>query len=255
MRRSRSGLAGAALAGSALLRIFPAVLATGPLIRCARELVRTKRLSEAHRRFLIGGLLACLTLVPLASWSAGGFGVWGEFFDNLRKHADSPLGNDVGLPVLFAWDASNVQAEVLTGRLDEFAAWEQTRRDTFAARRPWYLVTAFGLAALFLSFVLRWARSDWETVCAGILPVLALSELASYYTVFFALLAPFGAGRPRRTALLVGTVVLSQSLRFPGFSVDTLFMLQSLLLVAATVVVLLDVIHERRGTQPTEDPV
>ncbi|HXV76234.1 MAG TPA: discoidin domain-containing protein [Candidatus Polarisedimenticolaceae bacterium] len=245
-RRLRFGAAGFALTSAALLRVFPALLVLGPMMVGARDALRAGRPARPTIRAAAGALVALVLLLPLSAWAGGGFGVWTEFRDNLRKHSASPLGNDVGLPAIFAWSASNTQAEVLDGRLDRFARWEQARRETFAARRPAYLAAALAVLGLFAVFVLRYARSEWEQLAAGTLPMLALAELASYYLIVLLLLAPFAARRPARVVIFVLTVVASQLVSLTDPSVDTLFFIQSLLFVGCAIAIVADVIRVRR---------
>ncbi|MDH3626522.1 MAG: DUF1129 domain-containing protein [Acidobacteriota bacterium] len=240
LHRSRFRFAGFALGVSTLLRAFPSVLVAGPLLIAGRDLLRRRKLTKSITGLVVGGLLAVVVGVSFGALSDGGLKNWSGFSDNLRKHSASPLGNHVGLRAALSWSPSNTQSKVLTGRLDDFARWEKGRHDTFAARRPVYFIVAAALVGLFAWFVLRTRRAEWETVAAGILPLMVLTDLASYYLIAFILLVPFASGRPRRIAWFVGTVVVSQLLQLLRPSVDTLFFMQSVLfLIAITAVVLM----------------
>lgn len=247
LRKGRFASGGFSLAVSALLRIFPVVLLAGPALYALGAAWRKRSPVPAHVRLLAGALLGVLLLVPLSAWSAGGLEVWSRFADNSAKHAGTPLGNHVGLATLFAWDPSRTQADLLTGRVGDFGEWEDSRRETLAARRALYWPAAIGVLLLVALFVTRHARAEWETVSASTLLVFAFSQLASYYLVFVVLLAPFAAGRPRRIALLSLAAVLSQAVQLLDAHVDTRFFLESLLFLVVPVVILIDLMLARRG--------
>jgi hypothetical protein len=242
VRRSRFGAGGAALAGAALLRVFPAAFAAGPALLALRDAVRSRRIPRRYLHMAAGAAASAAVLLALAAWRTGGLDTWLELRDNLVKHAASPSGNDIGLAAIFAWDPDNTQAEVLAGgRLDDYARWERGRHEAFAARRPLYFVAAAAMLAGFTALVLRTARAEWEALAMGVLVVLAVAEISSYYLVLFLLLAPFAAARPRRVALLAAAAAGSQLPVFSEPSADTLYFVQSIVFVGAAIALFVDV--------------
>jgi hypothetical protein len=99
--RGRSAWAGAALAGAALLRLFPGLLFAGPAVVAVAHLVRRRRLAAAHARFFAGAAVAGLALVAL-SVAATSASAWPRFAEHIRLHSAVPLTNNMGLRVLVA---------------------------------------------------------------------------------------------------------------------------------------------------------
>jgi hypothetical protein len=177
LRQRRMYWSGAALAGAALLRVFPALLAVGLLIRAVQRARRERRLtlSPDLLRFALGGATAlALTLVVTSP------GSWREFVDNSAKHMATPLTNNMGLKTLLSFAPSG-SARVLKdpSAAEPYARWKQARRATYGER--WLLHGL--LVAGFLLVLIRAVRGqpDWvaATLSIGLIPVA--TELTCYY--------------------------------------------------------------------------
>jgi hypothetical protein len=197
-RRGRMALAGFALSWSALLRIFPAFLVLGLVLKALLGMWRAKRvrLEPAHLRFVTGAVAGFLLLFPLSFTTGGsrysGVSEWTAFAQNSRKLISTPLTNHVGLPVVVAFDSST--RSELVGKYWEDAPWDtwkEARRQVFRERYVLYL-------GIVLAFVLVAARAvdrreDWLALVIGVGAIPFLTELTSYYYIIllaFAFLWP-----------------------------------------------------------------
>jgi hypothetical protein len=138
LRRGRPTAGGFLLATAALLRIFPALILTGIALQALARMARRRRLelSPSHRRILLGGVLAAVTLLPLSAVIAGGVGAWPEFVRNSRVHLSTPLVNHMGLRTVLSY-RHDARSEVsFDGSLeDPYQRWKASRRETFAERK------------------------------------------------------------------------------------------------------------------------
>jgi hypothetical protein len=200
LRRPR--LAGAALAVSALLRIFPGALLLGVATAAAWRLAQERRWSAVREEVLVaqGALAAVLVVVPLSIVAAGGFSsvrwsAWSEFARNSRKHLATPLTNNVGLGTAVAWSPSTRGAVLLAPATKEpWAPWKDARRSALATTRPLRLL----LAASFLGAVAiaLGKRPAWAAAAAGAGLVFVLADLTCYYASVLLLLALLVEERP-----------------------------------------------------------
>jgi len=101
VRRGHPAAGGAALAASALLRLFPAFLFAGPAIQAAAHLVRRRRFSRAHLRFFAGAAAGAV-LLTAATLPATGAADHVRFWTHIRRHGAVTLDNNMGLRVLVA---------------------------------------------------------------------------------------------------------------------------------------------------------
>ena len=194
LKLGRPRLAGAALAFSTLLRIFPGALLLGLGLAAAWRLARERRLKAVREELLVaqGALLTVLVVVPLSLLSAGGFtsmraAAWTEFAENSRKHLATPLTNNVGLGTLVTWRPST-RGETLAkpGEMEPMAAWKDARRAALRDSRPLRIL----LAAAFLgalAFAFR-QRPAWAAAAAGAGLVFVLADLTCYYASILLLL-------------------------------------------------------------------
>ncbi|HSE96303.1 MAG TPA: hypothetical protein VLD61_10440, partial [Methylomirabilota bacterium] len=181
IKRERMAPAGFLLTWAALIRIFPGLIVLGLLLKTLWDLWDGRGVTPGHRRFAFGAALALVTLLPAATWLAGGPGVWRDFLANTRKHWDTPLANYIGLKTIVAYE-HDTRAR-LTAPLgleeDPYKVWKDARRRVFAERRWLFagLVAAFAVA---LALAVR-REPDWvaAVLAVGLIPVLA--ELTCYY--------------------------------------------------------------------------
>ena len=128
---------GMALTWSALLRVFPAIIVLGLLLKVLVDSLENETLGD-HRgplaicRRCVSRVVVWLPLsLTLTSGERSAFSVWEEFVRNTRKHAAGSALNQVGLRVVLAFDP-NMRAE----RISKFwidspwDAWREARQRT-----------------------------------------------------------------------------------------------------------------------------
>jgi len=205
MRRQRMTAAGFLLVLAALVRIYPALLLAGPGLQAAGAMIRRRRLwlSAAHRRLLLGGLLALATVLPLSALSSGGFGAWLQFAENSRVLLGTPLRNHMGLRTLLSYDPQAPSRVTRDTRLaDPYAPWKQAREQAFARHRWFFGALVAGFTLLLAAAVRR--QPEWVAVvlATGLVPVAA--ELTCYYSAILAAFALLWRRHPAPGAALVG---------------------------------------------------
>lgn len=166
-RRKHPAWSGAFLAWSALLRIFPAVFALGPV---ALLVAGTGEGRAQARRFVLGALLAGLPLLGLSVVDQGAH-AWREFGAKIAEHDQRPASDTIGARKLFLWTISY--------RKDQ----GRELREDFERRRPaWYALLVAG--AVGLGWIAR-RRPLAEALALGF-PFLWLAAAPAYY--YYALL-------------------------------------------------------------------
>jgi hypothetical protein len=213
-KMGRMTLSGAALTWSALIRVFPAIIATGLLLKILIDSVQAKRLciTAAHARFLAGGLLALAVWLPLSLTVRGlddrPFAVWDEFFSNTRRMAETSSVNQVGLPAVLAFDSSHRSARVLDFWVDTpWDVWRAGRSRTLHERRALQMLLVTGFMVL-LAFAVA-GRDDWIALTLGVAAIPILVELSNYYYGVLLALAFLWPLRPIAGIGLAATAVLS----------------------------------------------
>ena len=239
VRLRRPRLAGAALAASALLRVFPGALLLGVAAAAAWRLARDRRWSAVREELLVaqGAFVTLLVAFPLSLVAAGGFSsvrwsAWEEFARNSRKHLATPLTNNAGLGTALAWSPSTRgTALVAEGTKEPWAPWKDARVARLAATRPLRLVLAAAFLGSF-AFALR-RRPAWAAAAAGAGLVFVLADLTGYYASVLLLLALLVEERDEAgvfTSLLAAATGLVPFLL--GWEDDRYALLSVLLLVA-----------------------
>ena len=183
LAREKPLAAGALLATSAGLRIFPALAIAGLAGKRALDALHTRSTAPLRSlaRFAAGAALATALLVPLAT-AVGGAGAWSGFAANSEKLLATPLFNHMGLRPLLAFDpAASARRLEAPDAAEPNAAWKASQRARWAARRG--LVAA--IAAVYVVLLARALRneSDWSAaaLATGAIPVL--TQLTGYYHV------------------------------------------------------------------------
>jgi len=228
LKKNRPGLGGLALGYAALLRIFPGLLAAGPLAAIAAILWRDglregwrRPEVRAHLRFLGGAAVAVAILVP-ASLLAAGPGAYRAFLANTQKHQATPLTNHMGLRTVVAYRPSEV-GRVLAAKsgTDPWLRWKEARLAAWRQARP--LAVLLAGAALFLIGRAALRRPEpWIAAALGTLWIAFAVELTSYYYAF--LIVPALLWTEKRSAgiALLALAAFSQwvslgpLLRMPG---------------------------------------
>jgi hypothetical protein len=178
LRREKHLAAGALLATSALLRIFPAflILALGVRTLCVMWKARSLKPPAAHLRFAGGCLLTVSILVPL-SGATSGFDSWPRFAENIRLHRETPLLNYIGLLTIASYDGANpVPADLST---QESERWKDGRQE--ALRERSWLVLAIWLLYVVLLVRAAGRSPDWVVAILGVGGVFMFLEITAYY--------------------------------------------------------------------------
>jgi hypothetical protein len=178
---------GFALAGAALLRVFPVVVIAALALKAVVGFCRARSISTepAHRAFGLGVILGALVLVPLSLVVAGrgldgGVRTWQEFAANSRKHYSTPVINNVGASVLAAYSSATRMAVLSRYWIETPTdSWAEARRRTFAQRAPvfWGVV---GAVILLLARAVR-NQPDWIALTLGVAFMPIAFELTCYY--------------------------------------------------------------------------
>jgi hypothetical protein len=213
LRKGHRGLAGALLATSTLLRVFPALVVAGVVARRALAAASARSLDPLRglARFAAGGALATALLVPLATWQSGA-AAWPAFAANSRKLAGTPLLNHVGLPVLAAFDADRSARRLEQAEAAEpFEEWKRLQRERRAERRS--LAVAFALLWATLFARALPSQGDWSAAALAIGAIPVATALTGYYQAALVGMALLCAVRTEVGAVLCLLAAATQAIR------------------------------------------
>jgi hypothetical protein len=241
LKKRRSGLAGAALALAAAMRIFPVFFAMPMLFKAAGRVVgalagpdkeRARRLLPPPRYLrYFGGLAAGLMLlVSATALLPAGLGAWSGFRENISTHVQTISPNMVGLtePLAFRPGAGNVTRE-------EFRELKDRRQRIHAAQA----LFAF-LPVLLLAGAASLRLTDWSASALLPLPLLYTGlSLASYYYVFLVLVTCAWRRRPALLALLFAAEAAPYAAMLLGGGEAILHIVRGLALVPVSLLILL----------------
>jgi hypothetical protein len=213
-KRGHMLASGAALTWSALIRIFPGIIVLGLILKIVADSWQARRfcLTAAHVQFAGGALLALAVWLPLSLTARGTDGrplaAWTEFISNTRKMATTSSVNQVGLPVVLAFDPAMRSERVVRFWVDTpWDVWREGRQRTLHDRRFLQLALVAGFLVL-LALAVR-GCDDWVALTLGVAAIPMLLELSNYYygiLMAFAFLWPL---RPLAGVSLAATALLS----------------------------------------------
>jgi len=220
LRRGSPFLGGVALAASGMLRLFPAALGLGYVLRATQHFLSSGRVAAQYKRFAGGAVLA------LAALGVGGLlalspSVYTDFVLKITRFNEMAVTNQIGLGVVLQPLASAV---------------------------PWAAPVLRILAiALFLGLfwrALRYTR-DWEAAALGAVIIPIILAPTNYYYSFFLVVALLALERPR-----VGCILLAAA---TAWNINGLilyreyeeFFWASIIAVAASFLVVLEVITSK----------
>ncbi|HEY4117689.1 MAG TPA: hypothetical protein VGM56_07535 [Byssovorax sp.] len=187
-------LAGASFAYAWLSRGFPGWAAIGLAVFVAALLVRRRRLPRALRHAGFGAVVAAITLF-IASVVVAGPDAYPRYFEIAAVRGDTPLTNDVGLPVILSHDfgggpgSGRMEYAKDPSAIDPFAVWKEKRRARFADRAPAFWGILACLAAGF-AYALRRYRLLWIPYALSQLFIVACVKLTCMNYPFLVLTAP-----------------------------------------------------------------
>ncbi len=204
LKRQRHGLAGALLAVSTLLRVFPVFFLVAVGLRALTG-PAGGRFAPPYRRLLAAFLATASALFVLTVVTHPGLDAWEEFARNIVQHGQQVAPNLVGLPFLIA----GAKVAGLEARI---------------------AIAASFAAALGLSALLSRREDDVGATALGILLVFAGLNLAGYYYAFLVLLVLSRLGRAGDLALVFGLEGLTYALLLFEEREGVLYAYRSLLL-------------------------
>ncbi len=238
--------AGAALAASTLLRVFPAFFFVGIAVVAATYFLKHRRLATHHMRFFAGAAVGTVVLVA-ASVAIAGPKSYEGFYEHIQVHNRAPLTNNMGLPILLSFtQAGRAEHTRDPNALDEFGKWGELRTRAFTARKP-----AFLLLNAFIGFVfvltLRKIKTLWIAMALSGVLICSVLSLTCYYYCFFilaALLTKVSQDAGRLTLLAAGVSSFLIDWSRVSYQWDDRFTAQSLVFLAFSFVMLLSFMVE-----------
>jgi hypothetical protein len=238
-RKRRFAGAGACLAWSALLRLFPLLFFAGALLLAAAELVRRRRIAPELRRFFGGALLSATLLLGASAWSGYGVASYRGFAQHISMHARTPITNHMSLRALLSFAPEQRLAKLNMSDGSATSAWPAARRARLAARRPWLLLSAAVIVLAFARCVWR-LRTLWIALALGFPLVMALSDPSAYYYSMVVLIAPLSRARRSIEVMLLGLAAGGQLLMLQMPQIDERYVaLSALYLLFACVLIAL----------------
>jgi hypothetical protein len=227
--RGRWGWAGAAIGWAAMDRIFPAAFLLGPLVACALDAWRERRLTMRSPlvRLGIGFALACAAGAVVGCFAGRGPEGWLEFAGVIRRHERTWLNNNVGLKscVAYGWDV------LVSGQTP--IPWDDAMSAAMSRRA--LVLRAAQVALLVVAVRAAWSRRGARTLLPGALAVHALVAPTCYYWCLLAI-AAFDGGVAVAGVLVVAIAGWSGELA--GLAPATIYGVASWLVGAALVVAL-----------------
>jgi hypothetical protein len=234
VRKRHHALGGAALAYSALLRVFPGVLLAGWAVVVGTHWWKHKRLATHHRRLIAGGAAAAVVLVSL-SVGVAGWRAYPEFHQHIQLHKQTPVTNNMGLETLLSHSYAGRMEFVRDEKnVDPFARWVTMRRERLRAFRPLHVVLLMALGFVFVKVVQR-VKLLWIALALSLAVVISVVETTCYYYSMFILAALLSRHRRGLEAWVLCVAGVSQLLavnRFLSFFYDDLYTTQSVLFSA-----------------------
>ena len=247
LKRGYPFLSGFTLSWSALLRLFPAALAGGPIATVIDRFVRRKKISRpwldaSDRRFIAGGVMGLVILVG-ASLAVNGVDAHTQFLSNTLKHAETPLTNHMGLPTVLSYKPSTVGRFTKDQSLeDPWANWKQKRKEIKHDRRWLHGLILLGMFVLLALAGRRLA--EWAVLAGSTILIIGFFELTCYYYSFFVLMAPLAIERLRYSVAMIVAVILGLLLQFFIGWYDEQYTAETVVVLVALLYILIDVVRD-----------
>ena len=246
LKRGFPLLSGFALSWSALLRLFPAALAGGPIAAAIDRFVRRKKidrpwLDASDKRFIAGGVLGLLVLCS-ASIAVNGMDAHSQFLTNTLKHAETPLTNHMGLPTVLSYKPSLVGRFTKDSSLDDpWAKWKQARKETKHDRRWLHGLILLGMFVLLALAGRRLA--PWAVLAGSTILIVGFFELTCYYYSFVVLMAPLAIERQRYSVALILMGIGGLILQFFIGWYDEQYIWETVVVLLGLLYILVDVVR------------
>jgi hypothetical protein len=208
LKKDKPYLGGAAFAYATLLRLFPGLVALGPVIAAVEYYRQHKKLDPTFARWVVGGVVATVVLVGASFAQFGGPATWQQFAQNTVKHSNTPLTNHMGLRTVLSYRPANTGQRMVDNTLiDSWKPWKNARLAN------WHqLLPLFGLLMAFAAWLV------WKAVCAsgtdtwfaaalGIGFIVFGAELTNYYYCFLMGIAVLGYRR-REVGIILAVLAI-----------------------------------------------
>jgi hypothetical protein len=209
MRKGWFFWAGAALAISAMLRMFPVLLWAGPLVVIASHVWRRREFPSRYRRLIMGGAVACCLLLPAGRWVSGP-DCYREFIHHLQVHDSSPITNHMSLrTMLSATPEGRLKYALDRSLRDPMQRWQQLRRERLQSLKPvFWAVLSMVFAAL--GWVCWKLRTPWIAMALSLSLVVTVVDPTCYYYCIWILAAVLTRVRRSLEIPIVGLAAASQ---------------------------------------------
>lgn len=194
-----------------LLRLFPFVFVGAAGLWVLVRWIRAKRLDATGRRGLAAVALALAIGIPIGAF-ANGWSSYPAFYKVMRRHASTPLANQMGLPSMLGFRADLRSTLLEKPRLtDPMEVW---RAEVMLNRKRQLPLWGFGI--LVSLGLVAWAAyrgaTIWETAALGGPLLFSLLPMTSYDYIWLALLVALADRRRARGGALVAFALLTQVL-------------------------------------------
>lgn len=232
LKRGHPLWGGAGLAISTLLRVFPVGFFVGIGLRLVWVLIRERRVDPMGAKIVAGAALATVILLPASSFVAGSARAWPVFFENTKKHSETPLTNNMGLRtvVSFGWE-SRQRFSYDPNLADPFHKFKEARRQTFQARLPIFLAFLAGYLALLFRVSMR-EKAWWVLGVFGFGVIPFATELTCYYYSFLLVAAFLWEKRDAIPIWLLALAAVTQIIAFKTYFYDVRYMVETLAVLA-----------------------
>jgi len=246
LKRGFPLLSGFALSWSALLRLFPAALAGGPISALIDRFVRRKKIARpwldaSDKRFIAGGIWGLVVLCT-ASVAINGWEAHPEFLSNTLKHSETPLTNHMGLPTILSYRPSLVGRFTKDSSIDDpWAKWKQGRKETKHDRRWLHALILLGMFSLLALAGRRLA--GWAVLAGSTILIIGFFELTCYYYSFVVLMAPLAIERLRYSVALILMVMTGLILQFFIGWYDEQYIWETVAVLLALAYILIDLVR------------
>jgi hypothetical protein len=228
MRKRRMFLAGAGLAWSAALRVFPALFFAGPAVLAFEALRRRRNLTV---RLWLGAGCALVVLISATLFAGSTPSTYREFARHLYMHSKTPIANHMSLRAVVAFDPRDRFAQLARSGDRELQSWPETKQRRLARR--WPLQYAL-IAAYLLGFwhCVRRIKTPWIAVGLSFPLVMVLTDPSTYYYSMVVLTVPLARARRSVEILLLGVAAASQLIMLDLKQMDDRYVALSALYLA-----------------------
>jgi hypothetical protein len=218
LKKDKPYLGGAAFAYATLLRLFPGLVALGPVLAAVEYYRQHKKLDPVFAKWVVGGVVATCVLVGASFAAFGGPPTWQRFAQNTVKHSNTPLTNHMGLRTVLSyrpWTAG--QRMVDNTQIDSWKKWKDARLASWRQLQPLFLLL-MAFAIWLVSMAIRASGTEpWFAAALGTGFIVFGAELTNYYYCFLMGLAVLGARRREVGLMLAALAILTLVINWGPF--------------------------------------